>query len=203
MNTASPFTSKGRSSVVRRWTVVHSSVSSRFSDASLKARLMLQLYRAIGGAVALALVVQWVQSQAGCYTDPSVYGRVEQGPGVDGPWVRAERRLLNRRLLFEIMRLVFWWLPEPELAIAKPVLADLSACWAEPSAFINWAKLGQAEPMEMPLWEGSGSGSGSSWPELSLAPGTLSAAWGALQITFPPIVANFLLRYHSWTIYTK
>ena len=69
-----------------------------------------------------------MQSQAGCYTDPSVYGRVEQGPGVDGPWVRAERRLLNRRLLFEIMRLVFWRLPEPELAIAKPVLADLSAC---------------------------------------------------------------------------
>ena len=93
--------------------------------------------------------------------------------------------------------LVFRQLPEPELAIAEPVLADLSACRAELSAFINRAKLGQAEPMEMPLWEGSGSGSSSSWPELSLAPGTMSAAWGALQITRPPIAANFPLRYHN------
>ena len=75
--------------------------------------------------------------------------------------------------------IVFRRLPEPELAVAEPVLADLSACRAEPSAFINRAKLGRAEPMEMPLWEGSGSGSGSSWPEPSLAPG-MSAAWGAL-----------------------
>jgi hypothetical protein len=92
--------------------------------------------------------------------------------------------------------LVFRRLPEPELAVAEPVLADLSACRAEPSAFINRAKLGRAEPMEMPLWEGSGSGSGSSWPEPSLAPG-MSAAWGALRITRPPIAANFPLRYHS------
>ena len=75
---------------------------------------------------------------------------------------------------------MFRQLPEPELAVAEPVLADLSACRAEPSAFINQAKLGQAEPMEMPLWEGSGFGSGSSWPEPSLAPGTMSAARGAL-----------------------
>ena len=98
---------------------------------------------------------------------------------------------------------VFQRLPELELAVAELVLADLSACRAELSAFINWAKLGQAEPMKMPLWEGSGSSFISSWPELSLAPGTLSAAWGALQITCPPIAANFPLRYHSWTIYTK
>ena len=91
--------------------------------------------------------------------------------------------------------LVFRRLPEPELAVAEPVLADLSACRAKPSAFINRAKLGRAEPMEMPLWEGSGSGS--SWPEPSLAPGTMSAAWGALRITRPPIAANFPLRYHS------
>ena len=95
------------------------------------------------------------------------------------------------------VQVVFWQLPEPELAITEPVLADLSACQAEPSAFINRAKLGRAEPMEMPLWEGSGSGSGSSWPKPSLTPGTLSAAWGALRITCPPIVANFPLRYHS------
>ena len=100
-------------------------------------------------------------------------------------------------------QVVFRQLPEPELAVAEPVLADLSACQAELSAFINRAKLGWAEPMEMPLWEGSGSGSGSSWPELSLTPGTLSAAWGALWITCPPIAANFPLRYHSWTIYTR
>ena len=61
-----------------------------------------------------------------------------------------------------IIPLVFWRLPEPELAIAELVLANLSACQAEPSAFINQAKLGRAELMEMPLWEGSSSGSGSS-----------------------------------------
>ena len=95
--------------------------------------------------------------------------------------------------------LVFQRLPEPELAIAEPVLADLSAYQAEPSAFIDQAKLGRAKLMEMPLWEGSGSGSGSdsSWPEPSLTPGTMSAAWGALQIMHLPIAANFPLRYHS------
>ena len=36
-----------------------------------------------------------------------------------------------------VSRLVFWWLPELKLAVAKLVLADLSACQAEPSAFIN------------------------------------------------------------------
>ena len=34
--------------------------------------------------MALALVVQWMRSQAGCYTSPSVCDRVEWGPGVDG-----------------------------------------------------------------------------------------------------------------------
>ena len=72
--------------MVRRWTVVHSSLSSRFSDASLKARLMLRLYRAVDGSVALALVVQWSRSRAGYYTGPSVWDRVERGPGVDGSW---------------------------------------------------------------------------------------------------------------------
>ena len=49
-------------------------------------RLLLQLYRAVGGSVALALVVQWARSWAGYYTGPSVCDRVEQGPGVDGSW---------------------------------------------------------------------------------------------------------------------
>ena len=56
--------------------------------------------------------------------------------------------LLKRRSLFGV---VFQQLPEPELAIAELVLADLSACRAKPSAFINQAKLGQAKLMEMPL----------------------------------------------------
>ena len=70
--------------MVRRWTVVHSSLSSRFSDASLEARLMLRLYRAVNGSVALALVVQWSRSRSGYYTGPNVWDRVERGPGVDG-----------------------------------------------------------------------------------------------------------------------
>ena len=36
--------------------------------------------------MALALVVQWARSRAGCYTSPSVCERVKQGPGVDGSW---------------------------------------------------------------------------------------------------------------------
>ena len=97
----------------------------------------------------------------------------------------------------QLVDVVFRRLPEPELAVAEPVLADLSACRAEPSAFINRAKLGRAEPMEMPLWEGSGSGSGSgsSWPEPSLAPGTMSAVWGALQIMHPPSVSAALAHF--------
>ena len=45
--------------------------------------------------------------------------------------------------------------------------------------------------MEMPLWEGSGS----SWPELSLTPGTMSAVWGALQIMHPPSVSAALAHF--------
>ena len=49
---------------------------------------------------------------------------------------------------------MFWRLPEPELAVAEPVLADLLACRAKPSTFINRAKLGRAKPMEIVTGEG-------------------------------------------------
>ena len=48
--------------------------------------LLLWLYWAVGGSVTLALVVQWMWSRAGCYTGPSVWDRVEWGPGVGGSW---------------------------------------------------------------------------------------------------------------------